>query len=122
MALLDMSDVINDIDFSDAIICERNLQSINTNGMGSITQQLIPFFGDVSTEEGTRLVRDPEGDRIKGDIWIVTTFTLRVKGPDHSADIIQWQGARYTVMGVRPYTQFGSGFVEAACELLPLSG
>lgn len=123
MALLDVTEVLLDPDFIDmGIVCERNVQTVGSNGRAVNTPTEIIFCGVVTSDSGDILERIQAAERIKGSITIHTKFSLNDGSVGFSADIVRWQGRRYTVSNVNDYSHFGPGFVCASCDLIPLSG
>lgn len=123
MAALDVIDVLTDPDFMDStLICERTIQTVGNDGMAVNTPTLLPFSGVITTDTGNILDRLAEGERIRGQIVIHTTFPLIDGLSGYTADVVDWHGRRYTVTEVQDYTHFGRGFVSASCELIPLAG
>ena len=123
MALLDVSDVLLDPDFADARIqCLRNTQTVGDDGIGVNTAQTLRFTGVVTSNAGDLLKRQAQGEHIEGSITIHSRFLLSAGGADQTADIVVWQGRRYTVSAVNDYSHFGRGFMAATCDLIPLSG
>ena len=127
MPAFDMSDILLDPDLVELdLVCTRNAQTVGDDGIASITsttftsQSIPPFFGVVTAVKGSELDRNADGERITGSILIVTPFRLIDGKTGFTADIVTWDGNQYTVTNVQKYSKYGSGFVEAACELRPL--
>lgn len=123
MPFLDTSDVLCDPDFCDTTLtCRRTSVVANAQGIGVATSKIIPFGGVVTSDKGKILNRDPIGEHATGSILICTRFTLLDADTGYTADIVSWNGKTYTVVRVYDYSTYGVGFVEAICELIPLSG
>jgi hypothetical protein len=123
MPNLDVTDLLTDPDFVDrTLLCNRGVQLVGADGLAQNTVTAIPFQGVVTSLRGSELERTPDGERITGSILIVTRFILIDGKHGLTADVIQWRGARYTVTDVNDYSSYGRGFVQAVCELKPLSG
>lgn len=125
MALLDVSDILTDPDFVEMnLFCQRNAQSVGQDGIAVNTPTTTKFSGVVTNASGMDLRRTAEGEIIYGSIFIATRFQLTDGTSGFTADIVQRGagGLTYTVRNVAPYTKFGRGFVQAICDLLPLSG
>jgi hypothetical protein len=131
MPWLDVSDLMTDPDFVELdLICQRNAQTVGAGGLAANATTSIPFTGVVTSERGDVLERLADGERIIGTIMIVTRFRLRDgRGADVrdgepaiTADVVLWRGRAFTVVDANDYTHFGRGFVQARCDLLPLSG
>lgn len=122
---LDVTDVLTDPDFFDQLICIRNLEEVNAQGQSVITQPVggpITFYGVVTSEQGDILERLAGAERIVGTILVITKFRLTDGRLNQTADIVQWAGTQYTVKQVNDYSRYGQGFMEATCEIIPLSG
>lgn len=123
MPNIDVSDILSDPDFMSAgLVCERNVQTVGSNGMASNATTLMPFTGVVTSDNGDLLERNPDGERIKGNMTIHTRFPLDDGSATNCADVVQWRGRRYTVTVVNDWSHFGRGFICATCDLIPLAG
>jgi hypothetical protein len=123
MALLDVSDILTDPDFMDTgLICERNVQTVGTDGMAVNATTTTTFSGVVTSDNGDLLERTADGARIKGNMTIHTRFPLDDGSSANAADVVQWKGRRYTVTVVNDWSHFGRGFICANCDLIPLAG
>lgn len=122
MARLDVTDILLDPDFIDALVCERIVQSVGDDGIAVNTATEAPVFGCVTNADGDRLQRTPAGERVASTILVHTKSRLRAGNDGYTADILRFEENRYTVMQVSGYSHFGRGFVAATCELIPLSG
>ena len=129
MPLLDGSDVLMDPDFLDtSLICHRQIQTVDADNFPTNTPQDIPFSGVVTVDRSLEAKRMAAGQNINGAILIVTQFRLTQGQPETNsaprldADIVTYSGRDYRVTFVDPYTRYGSGFVQAHCELLDFDG
>lgn len=122
MARIDVSDALLDPDYIDNLVCVRGEQSVGDDGIASSAQTEIPFVGVVTVKDPSSLDRTPAGERIRGAITVVTKFQL-VDGADGlTADVVRFKGKSFTVAEVGDYSHYGRGFVQATCDLLPLTG
>jgi galactose-6-phosphate isomerase len=123
MPFLDVSDVLTDPDFCDnTLVCERNSLSTDSSGRGVISTQNTRFSGVVTSDKGELLQRGAVGEHATDNISVITRFKLRDAGIAATADIVQWNGKRYTVTKVNVYSTYGIGFTENICDLIPLAG
>lgn len=123
MPNLDVSDVLLDPDFlSKGIICTRTAVTANDKGRSDTVITSHSFNGVVTSNDGFKLDRKPDGTIIKGAINIHTRFVLTEGDANHQADEIKWQGRDYIVTQVKPNLQYGRGFIKAICILKPISG
>jgi hypothetical protein len=122
MPLLDVSEVLTDPDFADSLVCSRLAQVVGADGVAANTSTDTPFYGVVTAASGNNLVRTPDGSYTKGDILVVTQFVLRTGATIGAADEITWNGKRYTITQVNDYSRYGTGFVWAVADIIPLAG
>ncbi|HCU0869410.1 head-tail adaptor [Morganella morganii] len=124
MPFLDVSDILSDPDFVDTtLVCRRNRQSRDDDGFSTnIPAEDIPFSGVVTVDRSLEARRMEAGQTIGGAILIVTRFRLTQGNEDYDADVVTYQGRRYRVTFVDPYTAYGAGFVQAHCELVDFNG
>ncbi|EAZ4271193.1 head-tail adaptor [Salmonella enterica] len=129
MPLLDVSDVLLDPDFMDtSLVCHRQVQTVDEDNFAKNTVQDIPFSGVVTVDRSLEARRMEAGQNISGAILIVTQFRLTQGQPGTDstprldADIVTYNGRDYRVTFVDPYTSYGTGFVQAHCELVDFNG
>ncbi|HBH7053956.1 TPA: head-tail adaptor [Morganella morganii] len=124
MPFLDVSDILSDPDFADpSLVCCRNRQGRDDDGFSTnIPAEDIPFSGVVTVDRSLEARRMEAGQTIGGAILIVTRFRLTQGNEDYDADVVTYQGRRYRVTFVDPYTAYGAGFVQAHCELVDFNG
>ncbi|ENT8173402.1 head-tail adaptor [Escherichia coli] len=129
MPFLDVSEVLLDPDFMDtSLVCHRQVQAVDEDNFATNTPQDIPFFGVVTVDRSLEAKRMSAGQNISGAILIVTQFKLTQgqtgtgSTPRLDADIVTYSGRDYRVTFVDPYTRYGSGFVQAHCELVDFNG
>ncbi|HEJ9371864.1 TPA: head-tail adaptor [Klebsiella oxytoca] len=129
MPLLYVTDVLLDPDFMDtSLVCHRQVQTVDEDNYPTNTSQAIPFSGVVTVDRSLEAKRMAVGQNINGAILIVTQFRLTQgmpasdSTPELDADIVTYSGRNYRVTFVDPYTRYGSGFVQAHCELLEFNG
>ncbi|CDG86389.1 hypothetical protein [Xenorhabdus bovienii] len=123
MPFLDVSEVLSDPDFCDtSLVCYRNVQTVDDDGYTTNTPQTKPFSGVVTVDRSLEARRMEAGQTISGAILIVTPFRLTQGQPGLDADVVTYQGRKYRVTFVDPYTAYGAGFVQAHCELMNFDG
>ena len=123
MPFLDVTEVLLDPDFVDlTLVCHRQTQTVDEDNFPINTPQDIPFSGVVTVDRSLEAKRMAAGQNINGAILIVTQFRLIQGQPGFDADIVTYRGREYRVTFVDPYTAYGSGFVQAHCELLEFDG
>lgn len=121
MAALDMSDAF-DPEFMDPLVCERNRQTVGVNGRAVDSVARVPFLGVVTNDTGDTLTRGTDSARVAAGINVTTSYQLRMDDAHHDADVVEWDGRRYTVTNVKGYGTYGSGFCIATCAALSPAG
>lgn len=121
MALIDVSLLLLDPDFTDTLTRIQRTQIINQFGemvlsefSGIITASVQSGAGTVNT-----LLRQKEGSYIEDHIDVYYRGELFTgNGPGTFCDILVWRGARYQVKTVEEtFLNFGMGFTKAYCTL-----
>lgn len=130
MPLLDVSDVLSDPDFADTATVTFSRVSVDPNtGRSVTTTEERPISVVVTSDKGRNLQRNPEASISTGSILIHSTFTFTEGGPNFDqngdpieldADIVCWNGRKWTVVTVDDYSRYGAGFTCATCRLLDL--
>ena len=123
MPFLDVTEVLSDPDFFDyTLVCIRNHQVKDADGFATNTPEEIPFNGVVTVDRALEARRMAAGQVIGGAILVVTTFRLTQGKTALDADVVLYNGRRYRVTFVDPYTSYDAGFVQAHCELMEFDG
>ncbi|TXH35301.1 MAG: hypothetical protein E6Q98_16040 [Rhodospirillaceae bacterium] len=121
MALLDVTDVLTDPDFTSTIRIARSTESIGETGRAVIAQQVIDnILAVVTPGQGTKSETLADLMRVQGVVTVHTQFRLSDGRPDGKPDVVTWSGADYIVLSVNDFSQFGAGFVMAICQLRSL--
>ena len=120
MALLDVSSVLIDPDFTDTIIVRRRKLVIDEHGRptagSSIEQDFTNVLAVVTSDSPNNLQRSDDYGSFMRSISVVTQFRLRGQTKDYLPDIVVWRGNNFIVDSFDPYPQFGSGFIQATCQ------
>lgn len=123
MPSLNVSRVLLSREFVDrTLVCIRNAQTVGNDGIAVNTPTQTPFNGVVTSDRGDVLVRMAEGSKVTGTIYVHSQFPLSAGVAGQDADIVQWNGRKYTVTDVNNYSTYGAGFTCARCEPLSLQG
>lgn len=122
MALLDVSDVLEDPDFNDVFYRLIREQTVDEHGEASNTEQKKRCIGVITSDSGDKITRKPDGSFVTGTITIHTKTQLKDGKDGFDADVVEWKKNRYNVILVNDYSHVGKGFVAATCEVIPFSG
>src|SRR5260364_219467 len=119
--MMELSTVLWNAEYADStLVCFRQTQATDRYGFARNTEAQFTFTGIVTPETGDELERTAAGAYTNARITIHTPFQLSAGDQTQDADIVLWQGRRYTVTAVKDYSAFG--FVCATGEFLPLNG
>ncbi len=114
MPLLDVSELFSDPDFATTFYVERTTEDVQPNGRNRPVTAITtdPVVGVVQPAGPTTLARLAEGSNLTGAVEIWTKFPLsNGKGNDYQgADVVIWQGARYTVIDSEPWLEYGGHY------------
>ena len=122
MPLLDVSDVLLDPDFTDAITVTTTWRVVGTNGRATDTTATPVSVIAVVIPASQRLILQSDGALRDGAIEIYTTYALSggVKTTDTASrqpDVVTWHGREYVVASVEDFSAFGEGFIHATANL-----
>ena len=121
---IDVTELLTDPDFVmfDLTAISR-AQSVNDAGRAENTEVRTTFSGAVFPGTGNMMLRTPDGERVTGDISIVTRYHLTDGiGQGRTADMVEYAGGRYIIKNTFDYSNWGRGFVMAVCDMLPVGG
>lgn len=116
MALIDVSDIVLDPDFTSAMQIIHRTATVNTKGENVITEKLpIQTVGSIQPISGKTLMRVPEALRSENlrSFWTKTPIIADKHGV--YTDILVFGCERFQVKHVFDWTNFGAGFTEGLC-------
>lgn len=123
MPLLDVTSVLFDPMFMDVDgTYTRMTQTVDAHGRAIDVPVTAPLPAVYTNKDGFLLQRLSDGEHVEAVITVHTPVRLTTGSTGISADVINWDGATYTVTSVGNYSKYGAGFVEATCELVELDG
>ena len=122
MPKIDVTDVLTDPDFADALMVTSSARIIQDNGRASDMALGQTNVVAVVVPAPQRLILQSDGALRDGAIEIYTTYTLTggVKVDDASGrqpDVVTWHGREYVVASVEDFSAFGAGFIHATANL-----
>jgi len=126
---LDVSFVLDDPMFNDSsIIIERTTLVVGSDGRGipttvSITIDGVAISGYALPGGDGGLVRRPEGETNTNGMTLLTRFNVQMGdiATGATADVILWNGSRFTVIAQNDYSNFGDGYYLILADQLPLN-
>lgn len=118
MALIDVSELLLDPDFTDPIKIFRKKQTFNDFGEGVYTEQKIETVAVVQWG-GVAFNKFPKGTHFDRDIIIYCKIPLFGMDSDSYCDEVEFQGRRYMVQRVTETAgNWGQGFTTAEATLI----
>lgn len=122
MALIDVSDLLRDPDFTNVVTLIRRSVAINAHGENVMTETPCYITAVVQGNDTETLEKLPEGASLSDAITVYYRGTLTAERPGGYADIIVWNGLRYQVKSVtEDFQNYGAGFTKALCILEAVS-
>lgn len=122
MALIDVSDLLRDPDFTNVVTLIRRSVSINTHGENVMTESACNIVVSVQGLNSEDIVKLPEGARLSDVITVYYRGDLQPESKGGYSDIIVWQGRRYQVKTIdENFINFGAGFTRAICVMEEVS-
>lgn len=115
MALVDVSELLTDPDFTDRITLVRRLSMINVHGEMVLTESESENTMVVQAPDAEMLNRAPEGANLSGAIQVYSREPLFSGLNGGYSDVIVHAGERYQVNAVANYLNYGAGYVLALC-------
>ena len=118
MALIDVSELLTDPDFTNTVTLIRRSSTVDTYGENTMAETSSSITAVVQGANTESLERVPEGARLSDLIDVYYKGQLTAESPGGYADIIVWQGRRYQVFEVvEDFMNYGAGFTKAVCKL-----
>lgn len=117
MPLVDVSELLFDVDFTDRFDIIRRAETISDTGRSQITSVTLKNqIGVVTSGSPNRLERLDTVDVMPRILHVVTRVQLHGPAANAKPDVIVWRGNHFVVTQIEPYPQFGRGFSQARCE------
>lgn len=118
MAQIDVSELLDDPDFTDTVTLIRRAVTVNQYGESVITETPETITVVVQGSNTETLQRMPEGARLSDLIDVYYAGVLTVEQPNGYADVIIWKGKRYQVFEVpEDFMNYDDGYTKAVCKL-----
>jgi hypothetical protein len=122
MALIDVSELLTNPDFTNTVTLIRRASSVNSYGENVLTETSSSITAVVQGANTETLERVPEGARLSDLIDVYYKGVLHAESQSGYADVIVFGGKRYQVFQViEDFMNFGAGFTKAVCKLEPVN-
>lgn len=118
---LDVSRVLSNPLFADTATVTRTAVSVDpATGRTVSAPSTTPISVVVTSDKGRNLQRNPDAALSEGSIIVHSTYAFTEGGNGVDADVLDWNGRKWTVVTVDDYSRYGAGFTCAMCRLLDL--
>jgi len=115
MALIDVSELMTDPDFTNTISLTRRTQTISDYGEITLTGTSTNMTAIVQAGNGETLARNPDYSVMTDWITIYAKFDFRADGNGYFADLVTWGGHDFQVKSVTDFMNWGEGYTRADC-------
>lgn len=115
MALIDVTELLNDPDMVDEVTQIKRVSRADSFGQNIITQESIETVGSIQPASAKVIQRLPDALR-QADIksfWIKGIITAT--SPGKYTDILVSCGIRYQIQSVADWSNWGEGYCEGTC-------
>ena len=113
---INVGEIVKDPDFCLPMQVTRGVMTINENGVAERANSFYDIMGVLDAHDSFELERLAEGEQLRGDVKIYTTFALTAGSESTTADVIRVDGAEYTVVSVENWQSYG--YTAASCKLV----
>ena len=131
MPALDVSDLLDDPDFVEAITVIRREQVVNSKGRTTIVptvfENVLASVQPKDTAIGGNIIsREADGSFRGSNLNVYTRFRLRsvskteADDVNYQPDVIIWNGDHFLVALTNDYSHYGAGFMHAECEAIDM--
>lgn len=115
MAQVDVTELLSDPDFVDPIELVTRVTAINNFGENIIGEKTTPSVGCIQPADTATVEKLPDALRV-GDIrsfWF--KGVIIAAAPGKYTSVLIFQGQRFQVLDVAPWSNFGEGYTEGLC-------
>lgn len=115
MAQLDITELLSDPDFVDAISLITRTPTIDSKGENSLSESSLNSIGSVQPADVRTVMKLPEEFRVANlcSFWYKGKIIASEAGKYSS--ILVFKGQRYQVQTVADWTNWGAGWSEGTC-------
>lgn len=116
MALIDVTEILTDPDFTDVVQIITRARTVNQYGENELTETNTGDYNlVVQPAKPSELERLPEGARLVDAINVWHKGVLSTEAAGGYSDIVVWRGERYAVVDNDDFGNYGAGYTKALC-------
>ena len=115
--MINVSDILLDPDICQSFTVYRSSGKFGEGGWKENAPQTLTLQGVVYPSTAKELQQVPEGDRVQGMMTFVSPsqmFATHLSGEPGTSDQPEWNGERYRVVQLLPYSDYGAYVAIAA--------
>lgn len=115
MARIDVTELLTDPDFVDAIELIDRRPAVNSFGENTLAETCLKSIGSVQPASGRAINRLPEALRVANISSFWFKGTIVASAPGKYSSILVFKGQRYQVQTVMDWSNWGAGWCEGTC-------
>lgn len=115
MALVDVSELMLDPDFVDAIILTHRTATVNSRGENILVETTSNTIGSVQPANNKELQRLPDALRMRDVRSFYVKAPILTDGSSQYPDLISFGGNRFEILNTEPWLNYGSGWNKGLC-------
>lgn len=115
MARVNVTELLVDNDFVDAVTLIHRTPNVNSYGENVLAEKCVSTVGSVQPASGRTLMRAPDALKLEdvSSFWVKGEIVS--DGTCKYPDILVFKNRRYQVKSVQNWTNFGAGWCEGLC-------
>jgi len=117
MALVDVTELLEDPDFLDDITVIRRPYTINAYGENVLSEVTYTMQASVQAGSGQLLKRLPDFAQFTDAITVYAKFDFQAASPNGYADLVIWNSKRYNIKVPSDYMNYGDGYTMAIATI-----
>lgn len=122
MALIDVSELLVDADFVDAMSVITRATTVDALGQSSFTETTLVTVGSVQPAAAKTVQKLPEAMRVENLSSFWFKGQIIASGPGQYSSVLVFKNIRYQLKNVADWGNFGAGYTEGICVAEPPSG
>lgn len=116
MALIDVTELLSDADFTNSFSVIRRVDSVNNYGENQLSETTLSgVVGSVQPASPDDMQRLPDSVRRRDAI---TVYSVTRISPDAYPDVVVWNGKKYQAQTSEDFGNYGAGYTKAICTLI----
>lgn len=115
MAQVDVSELMTDPDFIDAMRVINRIPIVDSRGENSLTNIVTESVGSVQPADNKAILRLPEALQVQNLMSFWFKGIIVASAPGLYTAILEFKGSRFQVKTVADWSNWGAGWCEGLC-------